>query len=65
MSDHEEMVWMDRVIYYEDGRTEIQRQWVPSTYCKHDDGDCHANDPCAYCPIYKRYGSSAEVSRDA
>lgn len=22
--------------------------------CKHDDGDCHADDPCDFCPVYKR-----------
>lgn len=48
-----EMVWMDRIIYFEDGRTETPRQWVPSTYCKHDDGECHADDPCANCPIHR------------
>lgn len=24
----------------------------PSTMCKHDDGDCHQDDPCDFCPVY-------------
>lgn len=50
----EEMVWMDRIIYYADGRKEIQRQQVPKDTCKHDDGDCHADDPCENCPRYSQ-----------
>ncbi len=22
--------------------------------CKHDDGDCHADDPCDDCPVYRK-----------
>jgi len=50
----EEKAWMDRVIYHADGRQEIQRQFVPKDWCKHDDGDCHEEDPCADCPRYSK-----------
>jgi hypothetical protein len=45
-----EMIWMDRILYYEDGHKETQRQFVPKTWCKHDDGKCHPEDPCEDCP---------------
>jgi len=52
MTDSEKKVWMDRIIYYADGRKEIQREFVPESWCKHDDGKCHQDDPCRNCPRY-------------
>jgi len=33
--------------------------------CKHDDGDCHKDDPCDNCPVYRQSSSrSAGESRE-
>jgi hypothetical protein len=48
------MVWMDRINYYADGRKETRSECVPDSWCKHDDGDCHKDDPCENCPVYRR-----------
>ena len=31
----------------------------PARHCKHDDGDCHADDPCVDCPKYSSPESPA------
>ena len=33
--------------------TEKAREVSTSAQCKHDDGDCHAEYPCEYCPKYR------------
>ena len=30
----------------------VQQPETPARHCKHDDGDCHADDPCVDCPKY-------------
>lgn len=30
------------------------QQTVEPLMCKHDDGACHKDDPCEYCPIYRK-----------
>ncbi len=37
----------------------------PSHWCKHDDGDCHEDDPCDNCPVYRKAGKESSTRADA
>lgn len=39
-------------------RMALQRE----STCKHDDGDCHADDPCDSCPVYRPDAGSCDAN---